>query len=156
MNAPAPAASTTNIKHSHEQQPLHSSIRTLYPLLRAQPSHYITAHIHARPYLVMQGDTVRLPFRMPDVLPGDVLRLTRALNLGSRDYTLKGAPYVDDRLFECRARVIGLESEPMRVELKTKRRQRRVKRVKSKHKYTILKIAELKLLPLEELPELGV
>lgn len=88
---------------------------------------------------------------MPGVVPGDVLRLNRATVIGSRDYTLKGTPYVDERIFECRATVIGTESEPMRVKTKTKRRNRRVKHVYSKHKYTILRIGELKIKGLDEL-----
>lgn len=121
-------------------------MKELLPLLRAQPGHYITAHIHGFPYLVTPGDQVRLPFRMPGVLPGDVLRLDRASVLGSRDYTLKGAPWIDDSLFECRAVVLGTESEPLRVKVKTKRRNRRAQRVTSKHKYTVLRISELKIL----------
>ncbi|KAI0478011.1 hypothetical protein F4859DRAFT_478389 [Xylaria cf. heliscus] len=122
------------------------SVAQLFPLLRAQPRHYITAHIHGRPYLVTEGDRVRLPFKMADVVPGDVLRLDRASILGSRDYTLKGTPWIDTALYECRATVLGTESEPMRVKIKTKRRNRRSQRVTSKHKYTILCISELKLL----------
>ncbi|KAI1436359.1 ribosomal protein L21-like protein [Xylaria sp. CBS 124048] len=122
------------------------SISELLPLLRAQPGHYITAHIHARPYLVTQGDQIRLPFKMPGVVPGDVLRLDRASVIGSRDYTLKGSPYIDPKLFECRATVLGTESEPMRVKIKKKRRSRRAQRVTSKHKYTILCVSELKIL----------
>jgi len=38
----------------------------------------------------------------------------------------------------------------MRIKEKTKRRQRRVKTVKSKHRYTVLAICELKV---NELPE---
>lgn len=91
------------------------------------------------------GDIVRLPFRMPGVMPGDVLRLNRASSLGSRDYTLKGAPYLDERIFECRARVMGTESEPLRLKEKTKRRNRKINIVKSKHKFTILRISELKI-----------
>jgi large subunit ribosomal protein L21 len=82
---------------------------------------------------------------MPDVVPGDILRLDRASVLGSRDYTLKGTPYIDKRFFECRARVMGVEAEPMRVKEKTKRRQRRVKTVKSKHRYTVLRITEVRI-----------
>jgi large subunit ribosomal protein L21 len=124
-----------------------NSVAELLPLLRAQPGqHWIRAHIHGFPYLVTGGDQVRLPFRMPGVLPGDVLRLDRASALGSRDYTLRGAPWVDDTLFECRATVVGTEAEPMRVKIKTKRRNRRSKRVASKHRYTILRISELKVL----------
>lgn len=160
-----------------------------------QGPHYITAHIQGKAYLLTQGDTVRLPFLMKGVEPGDVLRLDRALNLGSRDFTLKpgAAPrkpqspvarrepaqpehvaatssiganpaphfvpnitkgrhsYVDDRLFVCRAVVTGVESEPVRVMEKTKRRQRHVKHVVSKHKYTMLKIRELRVRSLDEI-----
>ncbi|KAI1329807.1 ribosomal protein L21-like protein [Xylariaceae sp. FL0255] len=123
-----------------------ASITTLLPILRAQPNHYITIHIHEKPYLVTPGDQIRLPFLMPGVLPGDVLRLDRASILGSRDYTLKGSPWIDGSLFECRATVLGVESEPLRVKVKTKRRNRRSQRVTSKHKYTILRISELKIL----------
>ena len=88
---------------------------------------------------------------MPGVVPGDVLRLNRASLLGSRDYTLKGAPWVDERVFECRVRVLGTEAEPMRSKVKTKRRNRRVKTVRSKHKYTILRVSELRVKGLEEI-----
>jgi hypothetical protein len=130
---------------------LSDSIKELLPLLAVQPSHYISAHIHGKPYLVTVGDIVRLPFHMPGVVPGDILRLNRASAIGSRDYTLKGSPYVDERIFECRARVMGTEAEPMRIKEKTKRRNRKVKTVRSKHKYTILRVSELRVKTLEEL-----
>ncbi len=79
------------------------------------------------------------------------MRLNRASALGSRDYTLKGAPYIDERIFECRATVMGTEAEPMRIKEKTKRRNRKVKTVKSKHKFTILRIAEVKVNNLEDI-----
>jgi len=139
------------------------SIRSLLPLLHSQPAHYLTVHIHGRPYLLTKGDTVRLPFLMPNVRPGDVLRLNRATHIGSRDFTLKAPEtikgtadhgkkvfYLDERLFVCRARVTSVESEPMRIMEKTKRRQRHVKHVRSKHKYTVLKISELEVSSLEE------
>jgi large subunit ribosomal protein L21 len=101
--------------------------------------------IHGRPYLVTQGDSIRLPFLMHGVQPGDVLRLNRASVLGSRDFTLRGAPHVDERLFACRAVVTGTETEPMRLKIKKKRRIRRTKTVKSKHRYTMLRISELRV-----------
>ncbi|KAI1339539.1 ribosomal protein L21-like protein [Xylariaceae sp. FL0016] len=154
MPPKAPSPPTQNApsrpQHQKPQAPSaaasHESVANLLPLLRAQPSHYITAHIHGRPYLVTPGDKIRLPFKMPGVLPGDVLRLDRASVLGSRDYTLKGAPWVDESLFECRATVLGTESEPLRIKVKTKRRNRRSQRVTSKHKYTILAISEVRVL----------
>ena len=145
---------------------LSKSLQILLPLLQAQKPHYISAHVHRFPYLLTPGDTVRLPFHMHGVNPGDVLRLNRASLLGSRDYTLKagtnstesydgkrtGEPnYLDERLFECRVRVLGVDSGPMMIKEKTKRRQRRVKTVRSKHKFTMLKVMEVKVKGLEEL-----
>ncbi|EEH37775.1 hypothetical protein PAAG_00696 [Paracoccidioides lutzii Pb01] len=127
------------------------SLTSLLPYLTTQTPHYITAHLHARPYLLTPGDTLRLPFLMPNVQPGDILRFNRASVIGSRDFTLKGAPYVDERLFECRVRVIGTEAEPLRIKEKTKRRQRHVRRVKSKHKYTILRVVDVKVKGVDEL-----
>lgn len=165
-----------------EKQPLvlSKSLQEMLPALRAQKPHYITAHIHAFPYLLTEGDTLRLPFVMKGVQPGDVLRFNRATILGSRDFTLKagfsspqhtspphvrgeqyinkrrtGEPsYIDERLFECRMRVMGLDSGPMMTMDKKKRRIRRTKRVTSKHKYTVLKVMELKIKGLEELTSL--
>ncbi|RDW86639.1 mitochondrial 54S ribosomal protein bL21m [Aspergillus mulundensis] len=131
-----------------------SLLETL-PLLSHQKPHYITAHLHDRPYLVTEGDHLRLPFLMPGVQPGDVLRFNRASVLGSRDFTLKGAPYVDERLFECRVRVMGVDSEPLRVKEKTKRRRRHVQRITSKHRYTLLRVMEVKIKSVEELQKEG-
>jgi hypothetical protein len=150
-NAPNPTAGEPRplaFKKSHPTEPprpIDDSVKTLLPLLAAQPGHYITIHIHGFPYLVQQGDEIRLPFRMPGVLPGDVIRLNRASIVGSRDFTLKGAPHIDERLFECRATVLGTEAEPLRIKIKTKRRQRRAKQAKSKHRYTILRVSELNI-----------
>src|SRR6266571_5267734 len=68
----------TIAKPSSPSTPLPKTIKTLLPLLRSQPPYYLTAHIHGRPYLLTAGDTLRLPFRMPNVRPGDTLRLNRA------------------------------------------------------------------------------
>ncbi|RDA89547.1 hypothetical protein CP533_3757 [Ophiocordyceps camponoti-saundersi (nom. inval.)] len=150
-NAPNPTSKEFRplaFKKSHPTAPptpIADSVRRLLPVLAAQPGHYITVHIHGFPYLVQEGDQVRLPFRMPDVVPGDVLRLNRASVLGSRDFTMKGAPHIDDRLFICRATVLGSESEPMRIKIKKKRRCRRKRQAKSKLRYTILRISELSI-----------
>lgn len=137
----------------HTDNVVDGSVQEYLPLVRSQPPYYVQVHIHENPYLVTAGDTVRLPFLMHGVDTGDVLRLNRITMLGSRDYTLKaGLPkegakhgWLDERLFECRARVMGTEMEPMRVMEKTKRRQRHIKHVYSKHRYTILKIMEVRV-----------
>jgi large subunit ribosomal protein L21 len=154
---------TANAREDVVAQHLTPSIRELLPLLHTQPAHYLSIHIHGHPYLLTEGDTLRLPFLMPNVKPGDVLRLNRATHIGSRDYTLKAPEvvkgtrdhgkkvfYLDERLFTCRARVVGVESEPMRIMRKTKRRQRHTRHVQSKHKYTVLKISEVEVKSLEQ------
>ncbi|KAF2869251.1 hypothetical protein BDV95DRAFT_576906 [Massariosphaeria phaeospora] len=161
--APSAAKPTHHAREDQVSRQLTPNIRQLLPLLHSQSAHYLTIHIHGRPYLVTQGDTVRLPFLMPDAKPGDILRLNRVTHIGSRDYTLKAPEaekgtrdhgkrvfYLDERLFVCRAAVVGIESEPMRVMEKTKRRQRHVKHVKSILKYTVLRISEVEVKSLEE------
>ncbi|KAF8473454.1 ribosomal protein L21-like protein [Kalaharituber pfeilii] len=145
---PQPAISSSD--HSVTDS---ASLATLFPLLKLQPSHYITIHINNFPFLVTPGDQLTLPFRLPDVSVGDVLRLTHASVLGSRDYTIKGGPFIDSSLFELRARVVEVTSEPMRIKIKKKQRNRRKKTVKSKHRYTVLRIGELIL---KDLPAEGV
>jgi len=156
---------------------LSKSLQQLLPALKAQTPHYITAHIHSFPYLLTEGDTLRLPFQMKGVNPGDILRFNRATILGSRDYTLKagssspqhsspphvrgeaytnkrrsGEPsYIDERLFECRMRVMGLDSGPMMIKEKKKRRNRRTRKAASKHKYTVLKVMEVRVKNLDEI-----
>lgn len=51
--------------------------------------------------------------------------------------------------------MLGTESEPMRIKEKTKRRQRHVRKVKSKHRYTILRVMEVKVKGVEELVDEG-
>ncbi len=212
--SPPPAPSSVSLPSSSHTQAsppaLSQSVRDLLPVLQAQAPHYITIHIHGKPYLVTQGDTVRLPFLMHGVEPGDVLRLNRAVNIGSREYTLKAAAsapklkspthdtrtvieptmgevasssrampeagtvevggqsdvhyaphfiphiekgkhaYLDESLFVCRAVVMGVESEPLRVKEKTKRRQRKVKMVRSKLRFTVLRIKEVRVRSVEE------
>ncbi|RAO72299.1 uncharacterized protein BHQ10_008311 [Talaromyces amestolkiae] len=131
------------------------SLADKLPYLYTQRPHYISAHLHDRPYLLTEGDQLRLPFLMPKVKSGDIIRFNRASVVGSRDYTLKGSPYIDERMYECRLRVLGIESEPLRIKEKTKRRRRHVQRIKSKHRYTILRVMEVKVKSLEELVEEG-
>lgn len=52
-------------------------------------------------------------------------------------------------------RVLGVDSGPMVVEIKTKRRQRKKKSVRSKHRYTVLRVMEVRVRGVEELREAG-
>jgi hypothetical protein len=48
---------------------------------------------------------------------------------------------------------VGVESEPLRVEEKTKRRQRHTKHVKSKLHFTVLKVCDMEVKSLEAYEE---
>lgn len=222
---PRPTTTSSEVPTQTESTTPKGALQNLDPILRAQIAHlatqtphYIIIHIHGKPYLVTAGDTIRLPFLMHGVMPGDVLRLDRASQIGSREWTLRagavgrpssstkaqppahtsrspqgtaegqsehpiigktedlhlsitqGVPfpnlstqlkhsrpkvenrlgYLDPSLFFCRATVLGTESEPLRIKEKTKRRQRRVKRVFSKHRYTVLRINQVEVRGFEE------
>ena len=67
--------------------------------------------------------------------------------LGSRDYTYRGDPWVDETRFLCRAVVVGVEGEPLREVVKTVRRNRRVRIKKNKMQFTVLRITDLEVLP---------
>lgn len=127
------------------------SLLSQLPHLAGQKPHYVVAHLHARPYLLTEGDHLRLPFLMPKVKAGDILRFNRASAVGSRDLTMKGSPSIDERLYECRVRVTGVEAEPLRIKEKTKRRNRHVKQAKSKHRYTIMRVMDVRVKTPDEL-----
>ncbi|KAK9367616.1 ribosomal protein L21-like protein [Lipomyces kononenkoae] len=110
---------------------------------------YATIRIHKNSFLVTVGDVVTLPYRLKDVQIGDTLKLTQIETLGSRQFTWKGDPFVDERCV-VKARVIENTKEPMRVKIRTKQRNRRVKHIKSKHQYTVLTISEIGIDPAQE------
>ena len=126
--------------------PLSNSL-ALLPALAAQKPQYMSIHIHARPYLITEGDSIRLPFLMPDAPIGTILRLNRATILGSRDFTFQGDPWVDEQYFVCRAIVTAVEQEPERVKIKKKQRNRRKKTVRSQHRFTVVRIMEARIRP---------
>lgn len=127
------------------------SMLSQLPHLAGQKPHYVVAQLHARPYLLTEGDHLRLPFLMPKVKAGDILRFNRASAVGSRDFTMKGTPTIDERIYECRVRVTGVDSEPLRIKEKTKRRQRHTKHATSKHRYTLMRVMDVRVKTPEEL-----
>lgn len=91
---------------------------------------------------------------MQGVEPGDVIRMNRAILVGSKDYTLKagttetkrdGQKFLDERLYVARARIMGVVKEPERTKVKTKPRQRHHRYTTSQHSYTVLKVMEVDL-----------
>ena len=124
----------------HRQQlPLLNPLRAI----ASQPPFYMVIHINAVPFTVTANDKVRLPFLMKDAAVGATLRLTHVSTIGTRNYTLKGNPFIDEAAFTVRARVMEHTKEPFREWFKGQQRQRHKKRVTSKHPYTVLRICQL-------------
>ncbi|GAA6027265.1 hypothetical protein JCM8097_002539 [Rhodosporidiobolus ruineniae] len=59
-------------------------------LLRSQPSHYVNVLLMGRRYLLTPGDVLTVP-KLKNVQVGQRIALTRVLEVGSRDYTLRAA-----------------------------------------------------------------
>lgn len=59
-------------------------------LLASQPSHYISALLLGRRYLLTPNDVLTVP-KLKNVAPGDRIALTRILEVGSRDFTLRAS-----------------------------------------------------------------
>ncbi|PWN40361.1 hypothetical protein IE81DRAFT_325658 [Ceraceosorus guamensis] len=73
-----------------------TSTRSALSLLRTQPSHYAVLSLVGRTLLVRPGDIITLP-RLLDVQVGDVMRLERVHELGSRDFTLRAQDPLNTR-----------------------------------------------------------
>ncbi|KAI8354660.1 sphingosine-1-phosphate lyase [Blakeslea trispora] len=82
-----------------------STVDSTVQKLRDQLRYYAIAEISGRPYLITKNDKV-IVNRLKDVKVGDVLKLDKVRELGSKDYTLKGSPYVPENVFNINATVI--------------------------------------------------
>ncbi|SCV73274.1 BQ2448_7200 [Microbotryum intermedium] len=69
-------------------KPFPSSSPTPLELLASQPSHYITCLLMGRRYTLTPNDILTVP-KLKSVRAGQRIALTRILELGSRDYTLR-------------------------------------------------------------------
>lgn len=115
--------------------------------LKEAPRLYATVHIHDRKFLVTEGDKIILPVKMREVKIGDILNFNQVSQIGSRDYTLKGGPRIDQDVFTIKGRVIEKTREKREVVGQTKRRRRHVRHVVQKNSLTVIRISELKVNP---------
>ncbi|KAL1918362.1 mitochondrial 54S ribosomal protein bL21m [Calcarisporiella thermophila] len=134
----APASSTT----------LSTTTKDLVNRLRDQLRYYAVVEIMGRPLLVTARDQVVVN-RLRDVQVGDVLKLNRVRELGSRDFTIRGSPYVSEEYYNAKATVIEHTKGPMLEIIKRKRRKNYRRRITHKQTYTVLRISELEVNKLE-------
>ncbi|KAF8507973.1 ribosomal protein L21-like protein [Hysterangium stoloniferum] len=140
--------------------PTSTSLPSAVALLKSQPSHYIVASLHERRYLLTPRDLLTVP-RLKGVSVGDVIRLSKIHELGSRDFTLRGDPTIPSETVNVCATVVEHTKGPMEVIHKKKRRKGYQKHIRHKQGYTRLRIGAIDivdqkssmLLPLPEHPE---
>ncbi|OZJ04665.1 hypothetical protein BZG36_02885 [Bifiguratus adelaidae] len=110
--------------------------------LRSQPNYFCVVDIVGRPFLVTKNDLVILP-RLADVKLGDILDLHQVREIGSKDYSLKGGPYVDKTLVDVKAVVVEQPKSEMIEIFKKKRRKGYQRTIRHKQTHTVLRITHV-------------
>ena len=119
-----------------------TSSQGLLTKLRDQLRYYAIAEIAGRPLLITKNDKV-VVHRLKDVNVGDVVKLDRVRELGSKDYTIKGSPFVDEKYYDINATVIEhTKSKLIRI-VKKKRRKNYKRTIEHKQTHTVLRINNL-------------
>lgn len=108
-------------------------------LIRSQPSQYAIAALAGRKYLLAPRDLLTVP-RLNDVAVGDVLELENIHELGSREYTLRGAPRLIPNVVKVTATVVEHTKGQMEFIVKKKRRKGYKKTIQHKQTYTRLRV----------------
>ncbi|KAJ1773506.1 hypothetical protein IW140_002001 [Coemansia sp. RSA 1813] len=128
-------ATSTPIKWS-------ASTTELVSRLRDQQKYYATVVVKGRPFTVTQNDIIIMD-RIKDLELGDLLSLTQITELGSRDYTIKGQPFVDPSLFNIKATVIEHPDGKLFTVTKKKRRTAHQKVTYHRNHYTMLRVSSI-------------
>lgn len=110
--------------------------------LRDQLRYYAVTEIAGRPYLITQNDKV-IVNRLRDVKVGDVLKLDRVREIGSKDHTLVGEPYVQDTIYDIQATVLEHTKSKLIQIVKKKRRKNYKRTIEHKQTHTVLRISKV-------------
>ena len=116
-----------------------SSATSALTLILSQPSQYAVAAVTGRKYLLAPRDLLTIP-RLNDVAVGDVIELDNVHELGSREYTLRGAPHLSPDVVKITATVVEHTKGQLERIVKKKRRKGYKKTIQHKQTYTRLRI----------------
>ncbi|KAJ3147330.1 hypothetical protein HDU89_005680 [Geranomyces variabilis] len=136
-SAPTPPSTTTNTG------PPSATTLTALSLLRAQPSFYAIIELKSRPYHIQTNDIIIAP-RINELALGDVIALDRVREIGSKDFILKGNPYIDPRYFAIKATVVE-HVVSRETEVLFKKRSGRNRIIKNKSHHTALRVGEIEI-----------
>ncbi|KAG8827285.1 hypothetical protein FRB91_008408 [Serendipita sp. 411] len=121
---------------------LAGSLPEAVQLLQSQPSHYAIASIVGKRLIVTPRDLITVP-RLKDVQVGDLLQLNAIEEIGSREYTMRGEPYLSEKVVSVTATVVEHTKGAMERIVKFKRRKGYKKTIKHKQTYTRLRINDI-------------
>ena len=137
-------------RHLHTSAPRATitvnSVAEALELIRSQPSHYVRATLAGKELILTPRDLVTVP-RLKDVHVGDVLTLDAITELGSREYTIRGNPYIPTRLATISATVVENTMGKMEEIFKKKRRKGYQRTIKHKQTYTRLRVGDIQIHP---------
>ncbi|KAJ3150117.1 hypothetical protein HDU86_006741 [Geranomyces michiganensis] len=140
-SSPVPPSATTTTTSG--AAPSATTLAAL-SLLRAQPSFYAIIELKARPFHIQTNDIIIAP-RINDLALGDVIALDRVREIGSKDFILKGNPYVDPRYFNIKAtvveHVVSKENETL-----FKKRSGRNRIITNRTHHTALRVGDIEIM----------
>jgi large subunit ribosomal protein L21 len=113
-------------------------------LLRSEKRHYAVVEVGNRPMLVTEHDSLIIN-RLKGVEMGDVLDLNKVREIGSKNFTLKGNPFVNPNLFKITATVLEHTKGGKHWIIKKKRRKRYQRKIGHRQLLTVLRIREIKV-----------
>lgn len=108
-------------------------------LLQSQSKHFIMGKIYDRSYLLTPGDLVTLP-RIQQPL-GSVLNLSQISQVGSRDFTINGKPFVSN--LSIPLTVVEHTRGKLEHKIKFKKRKGYRRAIPSKQPYTRLRVGQI-------------
>ena len=123
---------------------LANNIKEATQLLRSQPSHYVVASLVGKRLILTPRDLVTVS-RLKDTNVGDVLQLNAIEELGSREYTLRGSPFIPEEVVSVTATVVEHTKGLMERIVKFKRRKGYKKTFRHKQTYTRLRINDISI-----------
>ncbi|EIW66110.1 hypothetical protein TREMEDRAFT_35580, partial [Tremella mesenterica DSM 1558] len=127
---------------------------------------YILARLHSRTYLLHPRDILTLPTLKPVQEPGTKLSLTRILEVGSREHSIRSPAadgktlrkslqfspttgkeweYIPDWIVKCQVTVLEHTKSPMERLIKKKRRKGYKKTIEHKQGWTRLRVGDIVL-----------
>lgn len=112
-------------------------------LLNSEPRKYILTALHRQRYVLHPRDILTVAHIKPTLAPGTKLALTRIFEVGSHAFRLRAG--AGDRLtgVRCEATVLENTTGPLTIKRLVKRRKGYKKEIRSKMRYTRLRIGEI-------------